>query len=322
MKTILLTNRYAGTPLEIVRAVVPDGFELLMLDELTQSELLTAAPKADYLLASGRLKVSEAVLANACKLKMVQRTGVGLDSLDMDALKRRGIPLYVNQGVNAESVAEYALLLILACLRKLPAINANTKAGIWKKQEQGTTTHELRGKNIGIVGMGNIARRLVELVDGFGVNILYNSRKQQEAAYEARHRMRYVTKEEIFEKADIITLHCSLTDETRGLIDKTAIARMKDGVIIINTARGPIVCASDLAEALKSGKVGYAGIDVHEEEPFSGSYPLREIDNVILTPHIGGITYESFRSMMHDAMRNIALFDQGNLDAIEQYRYL
>ena len=322
MKKILLTNRYQNTPLEIINSVVPSNFELLMLPELSQRTLVNMAPKADYILASGRLRIDADVLLHAPKLCMIQRTGVGLDSLDLDAIRQRNIPLYVNQGVNAESAAEHTLLLIMSCLRHLPAINANTKAGIWKKQEQGTQTRELHGKTIGIIGMGNIAKHLVTLLDGFGVTVLYNSKNKPGHEFETAHRMHYVEKEELFRKADIITLHCPLTDETRAMINKESIHTMKDGVIIVNTARGQIINTSDLADALKSGKVGYAGIDVHEEEPFSDQYPLKNCDNAILTPHIAGITYESFFSMMHDAMRNIELYDKGEYGVIEQYRYL
>ena len=126
----------------------------------------------------------------------------------------------------------------------------------------------------------------------------------------------------ILSESDIVTIHCALTSETRNLINAESIRKMKDGAILINTARGPIVNACDLASALKEGKLSFAGIDVHEEEPFPASYPLLGIENVILTPHIGGITYEAFYQMMHDAMRNIEYFDSGRLEEIKQYRYL
>ena len=122
--------------------------------------------------------------------------------------------------------------------------------------------------------------------------------------------------------ADIVSLNCALTNETEKLIRRETIAGMKDGAVLINTARGGLVCASDLADALKSGKLGYAGIDVHETEPIADDYPLKGIDNVILTPHIAGVTADSFRAMMHDAFRNIACFDRGAREEIAPYRYL
>lgn len=322
MKKILLTNKYAGNPLEIITECVPDGFELLMLTEVSEACLEEKIDQADYLLVSGRVKISDKVLERGTSLRMIQRTGVGLDTLDLEAIKKRNIPLYVNQGVNAESVAEHTLLLMLASLRRLTVINQNTHNNIWKKQEQGTGTHELRGKTIGIVGMGNIARTLVNLLDPFCVEILYYDLKQMPEKYEKRHHMQFVGMDKLFAASDIITLHCALTDNTIGFINEQNIRKMKDGVILINTARGPMVVAEDLAEALKSGKVAFAGVDVHENEPIRDGYFLKNLNNVILTPHIGGITYESFRGMMQDAMRNIEKFEQDKVDEIQQYRYL
>lgn len=322
MKTILITNKYTGFPLEILLDEIPTGFEAMFLREQTDEALLLQAREADYILAGGRLRVTREVLDNAPRLKMIQRSGVGLDALDLDALREKGIPLYVNQGVNAESVAEHALLLMLACLRRLNVIDRNTKNGAWNKQAQGVQTHELHGKTVGLVGMGNIARTLVGLLRPFGVQVLYYDLFRRPETYERENGLQFVSLDELFTRADIVSLHCALTDETRNMVDARRVATMKDGAIIVNTARGPIVNAADLAAALRSGKLGFAGIDVHDPEPFPADYPLRDIENVILTPHIAGVTYESFRSMMHDAMRNISLFEKGRLDEITQYRYL
>lgn len=322
MKTILLTNKYTGAPLDIVNGEVPEGFRIMFLPEQTQEALEKSVSDADYILAGGRLKITRAVLENAAKLKMIQRSGVGLDALDLDALKERGIPLYVNQGVNAQSVAEHTLLLILACLRRLNIIDSNTKAGVWKKQEQGVRTAELKGKTVGIIGMGSIAKTLAELLKPFCVKILYNNLFQLEPGYEAEHNMRFADTDEIFKCSDIISVNCALTDETKNLVNRESIKRMKDGAVLVNTARGGIVDPEAVAEALKSGKLSYAGLDVHAKEPIPDDYPLKGIDNVILTPHIAGVTYDSFKAMMHDAFRNIELFDRGRSEDIKPYRYL
>ena len=152
MKRILLTNHYSGTPLDIVKSTLPENFCFAMLEEPTAECLAQSIAHADYILAGGRVRIDENALHHATRLKMIQRSGVGLDSIDLEALRRRGIPLYVNRGVNAQSVAEHALLLMLACLRRLTEIHANTVAGVWKKQEQGVRTFELHGKTVGLVG--------------------------------------------------------------------------------------------------------------------------------------------------------------------------
>ena len=322
MKTILLTNKYSGMPLQIVKGEVPEGFGIRFLPEQTQDALIAEAASADYILAGGRLKISREVLENAKNLRMIQRSGVGLDALDLDAIKEKGVPLYVNQGVNAESVAEHTLLLMLACLRKLPTINRNTKNGIWKKQEQGVRTAELRGKTVGIIGMGNIAKTLVDLLKPFRVRILYWNRTQQSSEYEAENNMTFVGMKELLRDSDIVTIHCALSSETNNLVNKETLGLMKDGSILINTARGGIVDSAAVADALKDGKLSYAALDVHDQEPIPEDYPLKNFENVILTPHIAGVTADSFRAMMHDAFRNIECFDRGERDAIAPYRYL
>ena len=184
MKLILGTNKYSGKPLEIIQSVLPAQFEYKMLEEQTEECFIRSVREADYILAGGRTRITKAVLDHAKNLKMIQRSGVGLDSLDLNAIREKGIPLYVNQGINAQSVAEHALLLMLASLRRLPVIDRNTKNGIWKKQEQGVRTAELRGKTIGIIGMGNIAKKLVALLKPFRVQIVYNNLMKEPTEFE------------------------------------------------------------------------------------------------------------------------------------------
>ena len=322
MKTVLLTNKYTGVPLSIVEAEVPQGFAIHFLSAQTQEALLAEVADADYILAGGRLKITKDVLDRAEKLRMIQRSGVGLDALDLDAIREKGVPLYVNQGVNAESVAEHALLLMLACLRRLPTIDRNTKDGIWKKQEQGVRTAELKGKTVGIIGMGNIARTLVGLLKPFQVNILYYDVFRMSADFEAENHMTFVGMDQLLAQADLITIHCALTSETRNLFNSASIQQMKDSAILINAARGEIVDSSALADALRNGKLSYAALDVHAQEPIPADYPLIGLDNVILTPHIAGVTRDSFQTMMHDAFRNIECFERGDLESIAPYRYL
>lgn len=309
-------------PLEIVKGEIPEGFEIRFLPEQTQAALTDTVAGMDYILAGGRLKISREVLERAKSLRMIQRSGVGLDAIDLDAVKEKGIPLYVNRGVNAESVAEHTLLLILACLRRLPTINNNTKNGIWNKQEQGVKTAELKGKTVGIVGMGNTAKTLVGLLKPFRVSILYCDLVRMPTEFENENNMTFVGTDELLKNSDIVTIHCALTAETRNLINKETLGLMKNEAILVNTARGEIVDPYALADALNDGTLSYAALDVHAEEPVPAGYPLRDVQNVILTPHIAGVTSDSFRAMMHEAFRNIECFDKGKLDVIAPYRYL
>lgn len=318
MKTILLTNKYDAAPYEIIQLTVPDGFKLLMLDEISQQDLEGKILQADYLLVSGRLNINAAVLSKATRLQMIQRTGVGLDSLDLDAIRSCNIPVYVNQGINSDSVAEHTIMLILACLRKLPIVNNMTKSGIWKKQEQGVLNRELGTQFVGVIGMGNIGQRVARLLRAFGATVLYYDHRRK-PEIEKKLEIRYVSLDELFAASDVITLHCALTDENRELINRTAIEKMKTGVVIINTSRGQLLNEGDLVGAIFSGKVASAGLDVFSEEPTHNT-ELLSLDNVIATSHIAGVTYDSFRKMMQDAMRNIELYDKGRLEDIERHK--
>ena len=322
MKTILLTNHYPAGPAAIVREALPPGFALEMLARNDAESLLEAIPRADYLLASGRVKITAEALALAPNLKMIQRTGVGLDSLDLDAIRARGIPLYVNQGVNARSVAEHTLLLILACLRRLPQIQRNTASGVWKKQEQGVQTSELAGKTVGLIGMGSIGKIVASLLRAFQANVVYSKPRRLPETEELTLGITYLPLEELAAAADVVSLHCPLTPESANMIDADFLSRMKPGAILVNTARGGLVDLPALEQALSSGRLAFAGLDVYPSEPIDSDAAILRYENVVLTPHIGGITADSFRRMMQDAMRNIERFDLGALEEIESARYL
>lgn len=327
MPKILHTYRYTGKPWKILQSVVPDGFTVKTLDEPTQEQLVKEAADADYLLVSGRLKISQEVLDNATKLKMIQRTGVGTEMLDMEAIKQKRIPVYVNAGVNARSVAEHTLTLMFACLKRLTIIDKQVRSGVWRKQETGTSCHELYGKTVALVGMGAIGRQVATYLKCFGAKVIYTdifqlSKEQEESlglTFYAFHQPSSINNQ-LINEADIISFHCPLTPENDGIFNAEAINKMKDGAIVINTARGKLINESDLFDALKKGKLAFAGLDVHQEEPMKQNDPLYSLDNIILTPHIAGLSYETFYTMMKDAVDNIVTFEKGEKDAIEHHK--
>lgn len=318
MPKILHTYRYTGKPWEILKSVVPAGFEIKTLDEPTQEQLVKEAVDADYLLVSGRLLINEDVLAAAKNLKMIQRTGVGTEMLDKAAIKARNIPVYVNAGINARSVAEHTVTLILNCLKNIPLISSNVKKGIWKKQETGVSCNELFGKTVAMVGMGNIGRITAGILHAFGANIIYTDIFRQSEETERSLGISYRGSfEELLPEADILSFHCPLTVDNQKILNVDAIEKMKDGAIVVNTARGKLIDEDALYKALVSGKLRATGLDVHYEEPMLADDPLKTLDNVILTPHIAGLSFETFRSMMVGAIENIVAFDRGELDRIE-----
>ncbi len=320
---ILHTARYTGLPWEILKSVVPEGFEVKTLDELNYDCLVREAVNANYLLVSGRLPIDAGVLTAATHLKMIQRTGVGTEMLGVEAIKQHGLPVYVNAGVNAQSVAEHTLTLILACLKRLPQINQQTHQGVWKKQQVGVTTHELKGKTVGLVGMGNIGRLVAQMLQAFGANIIYSDVIRQSAEMEQSLGLTYFDSfEAMLPEADILSFHCPLVKENTEILNQRTLAMMKKGAIVVNTARGKLINPDDLYEALASGHLSGAALDTHYEEPIKEGYKLAELDNVILTPHIGGLSYEAFHQMMADAVENIVAFEEGRMDAIESKRVL
>ena len=329
MPKILHTYRYTGRPWEILQSVVPEGYTVKTLDEPTQEQLVKEAADADYLLVSGRLKINKEVLDSAKNLKMIQRTGVGTEMLDKEEIKSRGIPVYVNSGVNARSVAEHTITLILSCLKRVPAIDKQVRNGVWKKQETGTSCHELYGKTVALVGMGAIGRQVAKYLNCFGARVIYTDIFQQSKDVEEELNLTFypflqpsTINHQLLAEADILSFHCPLTEDNKEMLNASTISEMKNGAIVVNTARGKLINESDLYEALTSGKLTSAGLDVHYEEPMLNDDPLGTLDNVILSPHIAGLSFETFHSMMKGAVDNIVAYDQGNKQIIDDKKIL
>ena len=316
---ILHTARYTGIPWEILKSVVPEGFEVRTLDELSYDCLVKEAVNADYLLVSGRLPIDEGVLSVAKHLKMIQRTGVGTEMLDLETIKCHGIPVYVNRGVNARSVAEHTLTLMLCCLKNIPQIDKRVKNGIWQKQQTGVSCHELYGKIVGLVGMGAIGKQVASYLKVFGAKVYYTDLVRQNLIVEQELALNYVsTFEELLPLVDILSFHCPLTLENKKMLNKRSIALMKDGAMVVNTARGKLIDEVAIYSSLISGKLHSAALDVHYEEPIGKDSLLNSLDNVILTPHIAGLSFESFHSMMVEALNNIKAFEEGDLHIIKE----
>ena len=318
MPKILHTARYTGLPWEILKSVVPDGYTVETLQEATYECLQKQCVDADYLLVSGRLPIDEGILSTASHLKMIQRTGVGTEMLDLEAIKRHEIPVYVNRGVNARSVAEHTLTLILCCLKNIPRIDRQVKSGVWKKQETGLSCHELYGKTIGMVGMGAIGRQVASYLKAFGARVLYTDPFRMSLALEQALDLTYIPSlDALLPQVDILSFHCPLTQENKEMLNVDTIALMKNGAMVVNTARGKLINEQALYDALVNGKLRGAALDVHYEEPLQQNALLKSLDNVILTPHIAGLSYETFHAMMEGAVNNIVSFENNNIEIIE-----
>ncbi len=244
---------------------------------------------ADGLVVRSAVQVDDALMAAAPNLRVIGRAGVGVDNIDAEAATRRGIVVMNTPGANAVAVAELAIGLMLALARQLPKANSTMHAGKWEKKSlQGA---ELRGKKLGILGLGRIGIEVARRARPFGVELLGHD-PFVSSAVARENGIKLCTIEELFQQSDYLTLHVGLTPQTTGIINAATLATMKKGVRIINCARGELIVEAALADALKSGHVAGAALDVFHQEPPKDS-PFLGIENAILTPHIAGSTAEA-----------------------------
>ena len=291
---VLVSDELSETAVQIFR---DRGVEVDFMPELgkDKEKLLELVPQYDGLAIRSATKVTEKLIAAATNLKVVGRAGIGVDNVDIPAASRRGIIVMNTPFGNSITTAEHAVAMMFAVARQLPAADTSTQAGKWEKSKfMGV---EITGKTLGVIGCGNIgsivcARGIGLKMHVVGFDPFLSKERAQEMGIEK------VELDELFARADFITLHVPLTDKTRNIIDARALAKMKDGVRIINCARGGLVVEADLADAIKSGKVAGAGFDVFEVEPAKES-PLFGLPNVVCTPHLGASTTE--------AQENVAL---------------
>ncbi len=283
---IVLAEKVSPATLAVFAA--EPGWEVLTHDKLPEG-LPAALADADALVVRSAVQVDDALMATAPKLRVIGRAGVGVDNIDAEAATRRGIVVMNTPGANAVAVAELTIGLMLALARKLPTANATMHAGKWEKKSlQGA---ELRGKTLGILGLGRIGLEVAKRARGFGLEVV-GSDPFVSAAVARENGIALLPMDELFGKADYLTLHVGLTPQTHGVINAKTLATMKKGVRIINCARGELVDDGALVAALKSGQVAGAALDVFTVEPPKDS-PFLEFENVILTPHIAGSTAEA-----------------------------
>lgn len=290
----------------ILAPLIRDGHTVALADSLSvrsEAALIQALDGVAATLASVE-PYSAAVLARAPSLRVISRTGVGYDAIDVEEATRRGIVVCTTPNTNQHSVADMAVLLILACLRKLLEADRQLRAGQWTPQPVG---RELRGLTVGVIGTGLIGREVIKRLWGFEPLLLAYDVVHSRELIE-RYRVRYVPLDELLAESDVVTLHAPLLPETRGLIGEQTLARMKPRAYLVNTARGPLVDEAALVAALRSGRLAGAGLDVFATEPLPLDSPLRQLDpnQLMITPHIAGVTEQSQVAMASMAVENAA----------------
>ncbi|MBI0021516.1 phosphoglycerate dehydrogenase [Bartonella sp. W8097] len=316
---VLVSDKLSPTAVQIFK---DRGVEVDFKPELgkDKEKLLEVIGQYDGLAIRSATKVTEKLIAAAKNLKVVGRAGIGVDNVDIPAASRRGIIVMNTPFGNSITTAEHAIALMFAVARELPAADKSTKAGKWEKSRfMGV---EITGKTLGIIGCGNIG----SIVATRGVGLKMKVIAYDPFLSDARAKELGVEKvelDDLLKRADFITLHTPLTDKTRHIINAKTIAKMKNGVRLINCARGALVVEKDLVDALKSGKIAGAAVDVYEVEPPAADDPLFSLDNVVCTPHLGASTTEAQENVaiqvaeqMSDYLINGAVSNAINMPSI------
>ena len=283
-----LARRLAALPNLDVR-ICPEDDDALLLRLLPECDVLWHVLK----------RCTSDMIAAAPRLKLIQKIGVGVNTIDLDAAKARGVPVCNLPGTNARAVAELTLSLMLAVLRRLTRFDSALRAGTWTDPVLQDGIGELGGRVVGLVGYGAIPRILAPILSAMGCEILFATRHPVADAIG-----RQVSLDALLTSADLVSLHVPLTDETNQLIDAAALRRFKPGAVLINTARGGLVDQPALVTALQSGQLAGAGLDVFDTEPIAPDAELLSLPNVVVTPHIGWVTTGTFDRSFAQAAEN------------------
>jgi phosphoglycerate dehydrogenase-like enzyme len=293
-KVVFFTNMAANLADLIIQSA-PADFEVEVhsaeQSDAVKSEL---AADADFMILFKPVRISGEVLRAAKKLKLIQLVSAGFDQIDLDLCQELGIQLANNGGTNSIDVAEHTLAMMLGFYRRMLEMDYNVRNDSWSGLDSGETTYTINGKTVGIIGLGNIGQRVARLLNAFGARVLFYDAYPPSAEVIAELGATQVELDDLLQQADIVTIHVPLMDETRGLIGSRELELMQPNAILINTCRGPVVNETALIDALRTGQIAGAALDVLEKEPPEPDNPILSLANVLLTPHTAGVTYDTW----------------------------
>ncbi len=297
---VLVSDNVHPSALEILNRA--EGLQITAPGQMSRAELLAALPEADALIIRSASKIDAEALAVATKLKLIARAGVGVDNVDLTVATEHGVIVMNTPDGNTISTAEMTFGLMLALARQIPQAHITMNEGKWdRKKFMGV---ELRGKTLGVVGFGRIGRAVAKRALAFEMTVIaFDPYIPADVA--ADLGVELVDLDTLYQRSDFISLHAVLTDETRDMINAGTIAKMKDGVRIVDAARGALINEADLADALKSGKVAGAALDVYPSEPPTADDPLIGLPNVVHTPHLAASTEDAQVTVAVDAAKQI-----------------
>jgi glyoxylate reductase/D-3-phosphoglycerate dehydrogenase len=295
---------------DVAREMAPSGFELVIAPARS-AEYKKAMADAEYLVGFVDGLVDDELFETGPKLKLIQLLSAGYDKADIAAAKRAGVPISNNGGANSVAVSEHALLLALAVSRQLVVQHKSVSAGRWRGNST-PRVHEVRNRTMGVVGLGTIGKKTARLALAFGMEVIYYDVARLTEDQEDALGVRFRLLRELLRESDIVSLHTPLNDSTRHLIGAEELALMKPSAVLVNTARGPVVDEKALYEVLSAGKIAGAGLDVFDQEPPEQDNPLFGLDNVILTAHLAGPTFESNIARVRNGFDNVQRVARGD----------
>ena len=301
---ILFAPKQTDAVMEIARSLTPPGFELVVAEPGTP-EFYEAAPAAEFYLGLARQMGGE-FFRSATKMRLVQLISAGYDHVDIEAARKAKVPVANNGGANAIAVAEHTIMLMLAVQKRVVRFHNDVVAGKWRAGNPNESRiYELAGKTLGIVGLGNIGKKVARRAAAFDMVVQYYDIARLTEDQEDAIGARFVLLEELLRTSDVVSLHVPLTDSTRRLLGERELGMMKRSAIVINTCRGPVIDEDALHRALTQGQIAGAGLDVFVEEPPAPSHPLFALPNVTLTPHSAGPTWENWTARFRNGFDNI-----------------
>jgi len=305
MPKIVFAPKFPKPLVDVMMEMKPAGFDIAVVDA-TGPEFLAAAKDAEYFMGFGRNPLGPDFYAAAPKMKLIQLISAGYNTLDLEAARRARVPIANNGGANSVAVAEHAVMLILATLKKLHWQHNNVTAGKWRVGDFAETRlYELEGKTVGIVGLGNIGKKVARRLRGFDCKIVYYDIIRLPEHEEDALGVRYVLFDELLKISDVVTLHTPLTSVTQNMMSEPQFELMKPTAIVVNTCRGPVVDERALHKALITRRIAGAGLDVMVDEPPSKDNPLLNVDTCTITPHTAGPTWENWPKAFRNAFDNI-----------------
>jgi len=312
---IILLDPLSDSGRQRFAALVDPAFELVMARSYDPDEQTQLMESAQYAI-TGQVPVPAELLKRARQLRLLHKWGVGVDNIDLEAARSAGISVARLPGSNAIPVAEYTIGLMIALLRNLAWGHNQLKQGHWGSRSLPHDSLMLNGRTVGLVGYGAIGQRVATLLRAFGCRVLATRRSMQNTPVDG---VEIVALERLLSESDVVSLHCPLTAETSGLIDRKALQRMKPHAVLINVARGGVVNESDLHWALKTRVIMGAATDVYDIEPLPADSPLLELDNLVVSPHLAGIAADNFQPTISRMLANIQRIERGEpLPAHEQ----